>query len=168
MVSSNPYHPLHLQWGITHAWMGESWMVDGEASVMVMAMISSKSPSRQGARTEFLVPNWGFWWRLRSGTFSGKTSNPPLFLGHGASYSRRRGRVEVGGGHTTPRRGLAWAAPRPGVGPSWLFSVSSSGSVSLRVKYELCDIFRDFYRKLDFCTKTRHQSNSAENSVSPC
>ena len=57
--SSNPYHPLHLQWGITHTWMGESWMVDGEASVM-MAMISSKSPSRQGARTEFVVAELGF------------------------------------------------------------------------------------------------------------
>jgi hypothetical protein len=41
--------------------MGESWMVVGEASVMMMAMISSNFPSRQGARTEFLVPNWGFW-----------------------------------------------------------------------------------------------------------
>jgi hypothetical protein len=37
-------------------------MVDGEASVMMMAMISSNSPSWQGARTEFLVPNRGFWW----------------------------------------------------------------------------------------------------------
>ena len=35
-------------------------MVDGEASVMAMAMISSKSPSRQGARTELLVPELGF------------------------------------------------------------------------------------------------------------
>jgi hypothetical protein len=40
--------------------MWESWMVDGETSVMMMAMISSKSPSQQGARTEFLVPNRGF------------------------------------------------------------------------------------------------------------
>jgi hypothetical protein len=31
-------------------------MVDGEASVMVMEMISSNSPSRKGARTEFLPP----------------------------------------------------------------------------------------------------------------
>jgi hypothetical protein len=46
--------------GITHTWMGESWMVDGEASVMTMMKISSKSPSRQGARTEFLVLNHGF------------------------------------------------------------------------------------------------------------
>jgi hypothetical protein len=34
---------------------GESWMVDGDASVMVMSMISSNSLSRQGAITEFLV-----------------------------------------------------------------------------------------------------------------
>jgi hypothetical protein len=30
-------------------------MVDGETSVMMMMNISSKSPSRQGARMEFLV-----------------------------------------------------------------------------------------------------------------
>jgi hypothetical protein len=45
---------------ITHTWIGESWMVDGETLVMMMVKISSKSPSRQGAITEFLVPNRGF------------------------------------------------------------------------------------------------------------
>jgi hypothetical protein len=42
--------------------MGESWMVDGEMLMMMMMMmkISSKSLSRQGARTEFLVPNRSF------------------------------------------------------------------------------------------------------------
>jgi hypothetical protein len=40
--------------------MGESWMVDGEMLVMMMMKIFSKSPSRQGARTEFLVLNRGF------------------------------------------------------------------------------------------------------------
>jgi hypothetical protein len=40
--------------------MEESWMVDGETSVMMVMKISSKSPSRQGARTEFLVLNRGF------------------------------------------------------------------------------------------------------------
>jgi hypothetical protein len=40
--------------------MGESWMVDGEVSVMMMVMISSESLSRQGFGTEFLVPNRGF------------------------------------------------------------------------------------------------------------
>jgi hypothetical protein len=40
--------------------MGESWMVDGEISVMMVMKISSKSLSWQGARIEFLVPNHGF------------------------------------------------------------------------------------------------------------
>ena len=35
-------------------------MVDGEALVMMMATISSNSPSWQGARTEFLTPGRGF------------------------------------------------------------------------------------------------------------
>jgi hypothetical protein len=32
--------------GITHTWMGESWMVDGETLVMMVMKISSKSLSR--------------------------------------------------------------------------------------------------------------------------
>ena len=35
-------------------------MVDGEALVMMMATISSNSPSRQGARMEFPTPGRGF------------------------------------------------------------------------------------------------------------
>jgi hypothetical protein len=35
-------------------------MVDGETSVMMAMKIFSKSPSRQGARTEFLVLNHDF------------------------------------------------------------------------------------------------------------
>ena len=35
-------------------------MVDREALVMTMATISSNSPSRQGARMEFLTPRRGF------------------------------------------------------------------------------------------------------------
>lgn len=35
-------------------------MVDGVASVMMMAMISSNSPSRQGARTETSDPDLRF------------------------------------------------------------------------------------------------------------
>ena len=35
-------------------------MVDGDALVMMMATISSNSPSRQSARTEFLTPGTGF------------------------------------------------------------------------------------------------------------
>jgi hypothetical protein len=59
--------------------MGESWMVDGETSVMMMTMISSNTPSRQGAKTEFLILNRGFWWCWRSGTLCGKNAEPPMF-----------------------------------------------------------------------------------------
>jgi len=51
--------------------MGETWMVDGEASVMMMAMISSNSPSRRSARTEFLVPEIGFAMAAAFGGVSG-------------------------------------------------------------------------------------------------
>jgi hypothetical protein len=134
MISSNPYHPLQPIAEITHTWMGESWMVDGEASVMMMAMISSNSSSRQGARTEFLVPNWGFWWWRSRGTLSGKKSDPPLFLARGLYVCERRARGGGQGGRTTPRRDLGWPTRPGGVGPSWPISVSSSGSVSLPVK----------------------------------
>ena len=35
---------------------GEIWMVDGEAVMMTMVMISFESPSRQGARMDLLIP----------------------------------------------------------------------------------------------------------------
>jgi hypothetical protein len=67
-------------------------MVDGEASVMMMAMISSDSPSRQGTRMEFLVLNCGFWWWRRSGTLSRKNAEPPLFSGQRPYVGERRAR----------------------------------------------------------------------------
>jgi hypothetical protein len=134
MFSSNPYHPLQPTAGITHTWMGESWMVDGEASVMMIAMISSNSLSRQGARMDFLVLNCGFWWWQRRGTISGKNAERPLFSGQRPYVGKRRARCSGRGGHTTPWRGLAWPMPPGGVGPLWLFSISSSGSMSLLVK----------------------------------
>jgi hypothetical protein len=133
MISSNPYHPLRPIAGITHTWMWESWMVDGETSMM-MAMISSKSPSRQGAKTEFLVPNRGFWWWRCSGTLSGKNAEPLMFSGQRVYVGRRRGRGDGWGGHTTPWCGLTWPTPPCGVSPSWPLSVSYSGSVCLLVK----------------------------------
>jgi hypothetical protein len=67
-------------------------MVDGEASVMMMAMISSNTPSRQGARTEFLVLNRGFWWWQHSGTLSGKNVKPPVFSGQRLYVGGKRAR----------------------------------------------------------------------------
>jgi hypothetical protein len=97
-------------------------------------MISSKSPSRQGARMEFLVPNRSFWWWRRNKTLSRKMSNPPMFSGQRPYVGKRRGRGDGRGGHTTPWRGLAWPALPGGVSHSWLLSVSYSGSVCLLVK----------------------------------
>jgi hypothetical protein len=87
--------------GITHTWMGESWMVDGEVSVMMMVMISSNSPSRKGARTEFLYPNHGFWWWRRNGTLSGKNVEPPLFFRPETLCRRKEG-------SRWPRQPQAW------------------------------------------------------------
>ena len=61
-------------------------MVDGEASVMMMAMVSSDSPSRQGARTEFLVPEIGFSVAAELWSVSGKSVDPPrVFRSRGIS-----------------------------------------------------------------------------------
>jgi hypothetical protein len=109
-------------------------MVDGETSVMMMAMISSKSSSRQGARTEFVVLNHNFLWWRRSGTLSGKNAEPPIFSGQRVYLGGRRGRGDGWGGHTTPWCGLAWPVPPGGVVPSWPISVSYSGSAYLLVK----------------------------------
>ena len=71
---------------------GEAWMVDGEALVMMMATISSKSPSRQGARTEFLTPGRGFAMaaEFRKG-FVKNDYSPDVFRSRGLS-SREGGR----------------------------------------------------------------------------
>src|SRR3954464_5164283 len=69
--------------GITHTWLGESWMVDVKALVMMMAMISSVSLSRQGDRTEFLVPGIGFLVVAAQQTCFAKSSKSPrVFTSH--------------------------------------------------------------------------------------
>jgi hypothetical protein len=85
-------------------------MVDGETSVMMMEMISSKSPSWQDARMEFLVPNRGFWWWRRSGTLFGKNAQLPMFSGQ-KLYVGGRG-LEAMAGAATPPPGAAWPGPR--------------------------------------------------------
>src|SRR4051812_2032191 len=88
--------------------MRETWMVDGEALVMMVAMILSKSPvpagcqnGVSGSESRFLVE------AARRNTFY-KNVETPQFLGQEASY-RRRGR---------PRGCLGWPHPlqaRPGL-----------------------------------------------------
>jgi hypothetical protein len=168
MISSNPYHPLHLQRGITHTWMGESWMVDGGTSMMVVMKISSKSPSRQGARMEFLVPNRGFWWWQHNGSLSGKKRQTPTpFRSEGICRRKE-------GSRRWPRRPHnRWARPGLGRAP-WLWAQATA---SLRLSFWLhgssgkigfLQYFLGFFLKVGFLHKKRHQSNSVENSVSPC
>jgi hypothetical protein len=52
-------------------------MVDGEASVMTMVMISSNSPFWQSARTEFLVPGLGFLVAAKQRNSFWKNVEPP-------------------------------------------------------------------------------------------
>ena len=167
LIQSLPSPPAYSG-GITHTCMGKSWMVDGEASVMMMVMISSNSLSRQGARTEFLVAETESLSLAVKRNSSLENIEPPdVFRSQAICSPKERSRGARRRPHH-PRHGLACPVPGPGVGPPWVFSAPSSGSVGLRVKYEFWDIFWNFPQKLDFCTKTRHQSNSPENIVSPC
>src|SRR3954447_3556681 len=81
--------PSAYSGGITHTWLGESWMIDVEALVMMMAMISSVSPSQQGARTEFLVPRIGFLVVAAQQTCFAKSSEPPRVFTSRRSYRRK-------------------------------------------------------------------------------
>src|SRR4051812_13474285 len=83
---------------------GEAWMVDVEALVM-MAMISSVSPSRQGARTEFLVPGIGFLVVAAQRTCFAKSTEPPRVFTSRRSY-RRKGRPRRS--RRRPDATLAW------------------------------------------------------------
>src|SRR3954453_1377707 len=85
LIQSLP-SPSAYSEGITHTWMGESWMVDGEAVVTMMAMISSDSASRQGARTEFLVPEIGFLVVAVQRTSLWKNFEPPVGFTSRTSY----------------------------------------------------------------------------------
>src|SRR3954464_3361313 len=102
--------PSAYSGGITHTWLGESWMVDVDALVMMMAMISSFFPSRQGARTEFLVPGIGFLVVAAQRTCFAKSSEHPLAISrHVGHIGERGGQEDAGGSQTPPRRGKAWA-----------------------------------------------------------
>ena len=103
-------------------------MVDGEASVMMMAMISSNSPSRQGARTELLVSGLGF---LAAATqrnsFVEKRRTPSgsrsgAFISSGGEVERvpEAASPPLGAAKAGPRLGQVWA-PR-GSSPSRLLA----------------------------------------------
>src|SRR5215203_5435854 len=76
LIQSLP-SPSAYSGGITHTWMGETWLVDGEASVVMEVKIPSNSPSRRSARTEFLVPRRSFAMAAAYWMVSGNMVEPP-------------------------------------------------------------------------------------------
>src|SRR3954452_25569369 len=101
--------------------MVASWMVDGEALVVMAVMISSNSPSRQGARTETSDPDFRF--RDCGGGAEFFLIVPTIF-GVFRVYGVF-GPKEESGGHTgwphPPGAAQGGGAPGPGVGPPWAF-----------------------------------------------
>jgi hypothetical protein len=92
---------------------------------------------------------------------------PDIIMSGGICRREGRSRGLLGPPHARAARpGLGratcvWGALEPPLRPVfWLRG--SSGEIGFLM------IFSKFLLKVDFCTKTRHQSNSAENSVSPC
>src|SRR3954447_4183019 len=120
LIQSLPSHSAYSG-GITHTWLGESWMVDVEALVMMIVMISSVSLSRQGARTEFLVPGIGFLVVAAQRTCFAKSSEPPRDFSSRRSYRlkgrprrcRRRPDATQARPGLGPRLGPVWPTPRP-------------------------------------------------------
>lgn len=151
-----PTIPFTYSRGTTHSWMEQTWMVDGEALVMTMATISSESPSRQGARMEFLSPELGFLVAAEFGSVSRNFLRGSSVLGHGKKY-RRRGigrRHPRGLRHPLARVG---PGPRPRVvqGPWWAPWLPPLASVLFRSK-TFYSIFSGIFLRTLFLHKKRH------------
>ena len=101
-------------------------MVDGEALVMMMVMISTESPSRHGARTELLILVLGFSVAAEPGSVSQKIFGGSGGLGQRKQVFQRAALGTTRGDHARPRRGSALPAPRGGMAPVCAASVSSS------------------------------------------
>ena len=118
MISSNPNHPLQPTAGITHTWMGESWMVDRETSVMMMAMIS---PLREGiSPADFFLPESFFslcgYRPMEAAEYF--VDRSPRVLGLRGRYTRK-GAARGGPGtpHHTSAPPQCWPCPRAAWAP---------------------------------------------------
>ena len=154
LIQSLP-SPSAYSGGITHTWMGESWMVDVEALVMMMATISSDSPSRQGARTEFLVPGIGFLVVAAQRTSFWKNFEPLVSFTSRASYSRE-------GRPRKCRRRPDTGQARPGLARAWALSGPLRASLlfifwlrEFPVKIRCLPIFLGFFPKVEFLHKNK-------------
>src|SRR3954462_10927310 len=122
---------------------------------MMMAMISSVSPSRQGARTEFLVPGIGFRVVAAQWTCFSKSSEPPRDFTSRRSYRRqgRPRRCRMRPDATQARPGLARAGvvsgPLRGLLLPAFWLRGSSGKIGLLA------YFLGLFPKVDFLHKKK-------------
>src|SRR3954463_15186811 len=79
---------LSLQRGITHSWMRETSVVDGDALVMTMAMILSKFLVPAGCKNGVSGSESWFLVAAAKQNSSWKTIQPPEFLSQKATYRR--------------------------------------------------------------------------------
>lgn len=111
---------------------------DGDGGGDRWRWLQGHFPVPAGCRNrDFLSPESPLWWWRRCRTFRGQRLDYLGFYHREASY-RRRG--DVRGWTRGPHHLVAWPggpAPPHGVASPWPLSVSSSGSVSLPVKYRL-------------------------------
>jgi hypothetical protein len=164
MISSNPYHPLCLQRELlTHGWGCHGGLMERRLWWWWWRSPPNPHPGR--------VPEWSFWFRIAvsdgggaAELYLGKTPNPDSFRSKGICRPKEGSRRRLG----WPHHPLAW----PGLGRAtrWWGGLPAPLCLVfwLRGSSGKIWILQYFSWKLDFCTKTRHQGNSAENNVSLC
>src|SRR3954468_7449262 len=118
LIQSLPSPSLHR--GITHSWMRETSVVDGDALVMTMAMILSKFPVPAGCQNGVSGSEFWFLVAAEQNSFWKTIDPPPRFLGRKATYMRRgrpRGCLgwlhPLGMGRAHPRLPGVWAPQDP-------------------------------------------------------
>jgi hypothetical protein len=154
MISSNPYHPLRLQRELlTHRWESHGWLMERCRWWWWWRSLPNPRPGR--------VPEQSFWFRI---TVSDGGGTAEVYLGSRTCTPFRSEGIcrRKEGSRQWPRRSHnRWARPGLGRAP-WLCGGLPtplrlvSGFVGPPVKYDFCNIYPDFYCKLDFCTKMRH------------
>src|SRR4051812_34649242 len=101
-----------LQREITHSWMRETSVVDGDALVMTMAMILSNFPVPVGCQNGVSrSESWFLVAAAEQNSFWKTIDPPPRFLGRKATY-RRRGRLRGCLGWLHPLQARGQVGPR--------------------------------------------------------
>ena len=130
-------------------------MVDGEAVMMTMVMISSKSPSRQGARTELLIPRIEIAAAAKRGCVSRNMTNPPSIFRSRALCSPKGSVGGARGAHTLVGRGPTPGRAHLGCGCLVQPHRPPFGSVGLPVSYVDPNKNQGIFRKSIFLHKKK-------------